>query len=57
MQDNFIAYDQVTHLRTLLFRQLNGANSVVWIVYLAIAAELAPTDGLRMLTLFRPRRL
>ena len=36
---------KVTHLRILLFRQSNGANSVVRRVSLAIAAKLVPKQS------------
>jgi len=35
---------KLTHLRSLLFRQQDGVNSVVRRVYLAITAKLVPTE-------------
>jgi len=40
----FVLTNKVTHLRSLLFRQQDGVYSVVRRAYLAITAELVPTE-------------
>jgi len=43
-QDTFLLTTKLTYLRSLLFRQQDGVNSVVRRVYVAISAKLVPTE-------------